>query len=678
MAETDTRRRRLALMQEQARLKGRASPQQTWGEWAYGNIVGNPDDGITNFGESLGTWLNRAGESMTVGLIGDEASAAVTGMLPGRSYDSELARYRDNEDAMSGWGQVTADVAGGIVPALTGVGVMSSAPTLGAAALRGAGIGAGMGAVQGFMEGEEGLASRLGGASIGGLVGGVLGGAIPVAGDMVRRGVRGVSDWSRNRSVGGAVGDALGINPQTAQVLANTIDGQDANSVAAALARGGDDAMLADVPALTGVLDATMRSPTEGASIAAQRIGDRAASSGDEIIDALRLGRQGPYQGVVSTERGVNASNRAIVNPLYERAYNTPIDYSSPQGKAIEELVTRVPPKQLRRAIERATDEMIYDGIPNAQILAEVAEDGSVKMKQLPNVMQLDYIKRAFDDIAEDGTDPLTRQMTSEGRFASRVAKDIRDATKAAVPEYDEALKQAATGIRQRGSVREGSRLLDPNVSVETASELISGATEAEKRLMREGLVAQIEHRLGNIKAVGSDQNVDAREAAKAWSELSSSNTQRKLEALFGSEWPSVKETLDRAGAAVGLRANTAANSATAQRQYTNQMIDDMTQPGALASGQPVQAVRNFLGGVLGTSPDAVAGVRNDIRSELADILTRQGGTAQTAQRAIAEALMANPRNQNAGRFSEQVVRALGLTALPQITGVSNEILEAR
>lgn len=657
------------------RAESEGAGKQTWGEWAYGNIVGNPDDDVTNFGESLGTWLNRAGESATLGVVGDEASAAVTGMLPGRSYDAELARYRDNEDAMSGVGQFTADVAGGLVPAMTGVGAMASAPTLGMAALRGAGLGVGAGAVQGFMEGEDGLADRLGGAAVGGTIGGVIGGAVPVLGDMARRGVRGISDWRRGSAIGNSVGEALDINPQSARVLTDVMQGQDSQSVAAALARGGDQAMLADVPAMTGVLDATMRSPTQGAALAGQRIGDRASVAGDEIVDALRGNRPGPYQGAVSTERAVTSANRQVVNPLYERAYNTPINYAAPEGQAIEELVTRVPPKQLRRAIEKATDEMVYDGLPNLQIIASIADDGTVSFAQKPNVMQLDYIKRAFDEIADDGKDPLTGAMTSEGRFASRVARDIRDATKAAVPEYGEALSQAATGIRQRGAVRDGAKLLDPSMTVETASEVISGATEAEKRLMREGLVAQIEHKLGNIRAVASDQNVDAREAAKAWADLSSENTQRKMSQLFGDEWSGIKDTLDRAGAAVGLRANTAANSATAQRQFTNEMIDDITQPGALASGQPIQAARNLVGGMFGTSPDAVSSMRGDIRSDIADVLTRQGGTAQTAQRAIAEALMRNPQNPIAGRSTEQVIRALGLLAIPQATGSANEVL---
>lgn len=564
------------------------------------------------------------------------------------------------------------EIAGGLVPALAAAGVVGAGSTLPAMIGRGALTGAAEGAAYGFGTGE-GMQDRLQGGAVGGVLGGLIGGAAPVVADIAGRGVRGVSDWARNRNVSGTVADALGVDRGTGRALSELVGAQDPNTVAAALARSGDDAMLADVPGLTGILDTTMRSPTPGATMATGRIGERAALAGDEIMDALRGGQQGPFVGPVATERAISKQGRATVNPLYERAYNTAVDYASPEGMAIEELISRVPPKQLAKAVQDATDQMIYDGLPNPQVLMEIAEDGTVKLAQLPNVMQLDYIKRAFDNIAEAGKDPLTGALTPDARFAARVARDVREATKAAVPEYGEALDAAATGIRARGAVREGGKLLDPSMTVETALEVIEGATEAEKRLMRDGLAAQIEHRIGNIKAVGSDPNIDAREAASAWSTLSSKNTQDKLAALFGDEWPAMKETMDRAGAAVGLRASTSANSATAGRQAASELIDEITQPGALRSGQPVQAARNFVGGITGASPDAVARLKQNIRSELADVLTRQGGSAQDAVRVIAQALAKNPMNMAAGKGVEEIVRLLGMTSIPATAGAAND-----
>ena len=162
-----------------------AEPQERgFGAVLKDNLIG-VDDGVTSYGEALGTWLNRGGESMTLGLVGDEASAAVGAPIKralGNSdatYESELARFRQNEENMSGAGRLSADLFGAIAPAALGVGVVSAAPTLGRAMARGAGLGAGAGATQGFMEGEGGLSNRAQSGVVGGAIGGAFGGALP-------------------------------------------------------------------------------------------------------------------------------------------------------------------------------------------------------------------------------------------------------------------------------------------------------------------------------------------------------------------------------------------------------------------------------------------------------------------------------------------------------------------
>lgn len=160
-----------------------AAPERGMGQVLYDNIIGDPNDGTQSYGESLGTWLNRAGESMTLGLAGDETSAAAYSMLPGRTYEGELERFRTNEENMSGLGRVSADIAGAILPALGGVGLAAKAATIPRTILRGALIGGAQGGTMGFMEGEGGLANRANTAAWGGGLGAALGGILaPVAG----------------------------------------------------------------------------------------------------------------------------------------------------------------------------------------------------------------------------------------------------------------------------------------------------------------------------------------------------------------------------------------------------------------------------------------------------------------------------------------------------------------
>lgn len=689
----------LELVQAQLKMRQPEQKPQTWGEWAYGNVIGNPDDNVTNFGESLGTWFGRAGESATAGLLGDEFNAALYSAIPGRSYDEELARLRANEENMSGFGQVSADLFGAAVPAaltagaalgpqlaartsgvpiigrLMGAGASLAPASAGGRAIASALAGGAQGAAYGFMEGENGLADRLGGAGVGGLLGGAIGAVTPAVTGMIGRGAQAVSDWGRNTAIGRQVGDALGVGPEAARVVTEFAGRESPQDVAAILARSGDEAMLADIPSLTGVLDYTINSPTVGARTASDRIGARAAAGGDEIVDAVRGGQSGPFLGPVAAERGINATTRAKLHPKYEEAYNTIIDYTTPEGRNIEELITRIPSKKLNEAFDKATDRMVYEGHPKAQALIEIAEDGTAQLKELPNVIQLDYLKRAFDEIASAGEDPLTGKLTPDAAFAARIARDIRDATKEAVPAYSDALSTAATGIRAGEAVRKGGKILDPSMTTEQAYDIIRNATDAEKRLIRDGLAAQFEHKIGNIKAVASDRNVDAREAARAWSDLSSKNARDKLRMVFGDEWPQFEEVLNRAGSGVGLRADVAANSKTVQRTATKEMIDDITAPGAIRAGQPLQVGRNVWGGMTGGSPDAVASLREGVRSEIADILTRQGGTPQKAIDEIAKALAANPGNPSAGDISKILAQIVGMSTVTSAVGGANEVL---
>jgi hypothetical protein len=151
------------------------------------NLIGT-NDGVQSPGEALGTWLNRAGETATLGLVGDEASAAAYSMLPGRSYDAELERMRANERNMSGAGRISADISGAILPALAGFGMASTAKTIPGMIARGAATGGAQGATLGFMEGEGGVENRADNAMMGGGIGAALGGIVaPVAGALANR-----------------------------------------------------------------------------------------------------------------------------------------------------------------------------------------------------------------------------------------------------------------------------------------------------------------------------------------------------------------------------------------------------------------------------------------------------------------------------------------------------------
>lgn len=556
----------------------RPAAAPAYDEGGVGGRINNVADAVANgatfgFGDEIGARLNSWTGYNTE-----------TGSYDGnRTYDQELEAIRQRRAGFKEADPIpafAAELLGGAAPAAAGVGVVSGGGSLAARMGRGAATGAGLGAAYGFGEGEGGLANRAQSGLLSGLVGGAVGGAIPAVADAGRSLYRMGQEAYRNSSIGNQIGNQLGVSPQAGRFIGEAISAENPADMAAALGRAGPDAMLADAsPALAGRLDATMRSPVAGAGLARQRVDDRAGEAFYDVMDAIDPG-QGPRMGPIAQQNAMRAQARPGVNAAYQQAYNTPIDYASDAGREIESLVKRLPSGTAQRAIRSANERMAYDGTPAAQIMASIADDGTVTMQQMPNVMQLDYLKRAFDEIARDGTDPVTRSMNSDASFASRIARDIREATADAVPAYRDALSSAASDIRQRGAMDTGASLLRPQTTVEEVARSVTEATPAELRAMRQGVVGQMRHILGNVRAIATDQNIEPRQAMQALRELSSPNSQAKLEALYGEAYPQIKQSIDRASAALGLRASTSANSATAARQFADREItESVTQP---------------------------------------------------------------------------------------------------
>lgn len=647
----------------------------TWGQVAYDNLIGDPYNGITSPGERIGTWLNRAGESMTIGTVGDEAAAGFNSLF-GLDYATELARYRQNEQENLGpWGRLSADIFGGIVPAVAGVGAVGQASGLLGRMGIGAGLGLGAGATQGFMEGEDGLANRGVNALIGGAAGGILGGAVPLAAQLGRSAVAGIANRVRDRRIGQTLASQLDVNPRTAQVLAEIVGSEDQDALAAALRRAGPNAMLADGSnALSQTLDAAIQSPVPGTVLARERIANRAGDAYYGLMDALDpyAGPRLPPQAAMTS---IREGARDALGDAYRAAYSTPIPYgremsataigntdaATDAAQGLLGLTNRIP----AQAINYANQLMRVRGEQSAQIMASIADDGSVTFQRLPDVRQWDYIKQALDFMAEagDGAGALGGQ-TRLGSAYQSLARDIRDNLARAVPAYGDAVSTAADTITRRQAVQFGTELLSPRVTTEEALERIGQATEPQLRAMRDGVIGQINEAMGNVRAVGVDQNVDARQALAALRQFSSPNAQTRLAMLFGDQWDTIRTRIDEASAAVGLRARTATGSQTAPRQFANQLIEDVTSPSALERGRPIEALRNTAAGLAGASPEAIQRAQAAVRSQLADALTRPD-FAQRAVPAIQGALAANPYNLGAGGNTALGIGILGYMAAP-------------
>lgn len=309
--------RRLAEMAVKLRSQPEPQQEQTWGEWLQGNIFGNSEDGITNAGEAIGSWLNRAGESMTGGLIGDEASAAVSGMLPGRSYEGELSRYRANERDLGLAGQLTADLAGGLVGGIAagGAGILPQASSLLGRMGYGALAGAGLGAAQGFMEGEGNLSNRLENAGSGAAFGGILGAATPA----VVSGARAAGGSIRDMVTGG-VDTVLGRASQgrADRAIARTMDraGMDQNAVARALAEASQDGQSE-----FRIMDA-LGKPGQRRASGIVRGGEEGADELARFLAQRQLDQTDRVGGIIEDQLGFRSAptNAALNTPEYALA----------------------------------------------------------------------------------------------------------------------------------------------------------------------------------------------------------------------------------------------------------------------------------------------------------------------------------------------------------------------
>lgn len=624
----------------EAAMKSGRQPGEPYDPGTFGAYMGNLAPGLT-FGGA------------------DEIAAGIGSVFEDRTYDEILTGLRERQKATEEqhpYASMAGKITGALAPGALATKAMASARTFPGMAASGAGWGAAGGATQGFLEGEGGAGNRLAGAGWGGLIGGGLGAAIPLVGAGVKEAWRAGSDMLNRSRIGSTVGKEFGVSNATGRVLSDLIGQDDPAAMRAALARGGPTAMLADVsPQATGALDMAMRSPIPAARAAGQAVEGRAAAAYDDVTRAMD-DLMGTPTGIRTAQQGIMDASAPARRAAYDAAYAAPIDYSAPAGaKLLDEITPRIP----QQAIDYANRLMQLKGEKSAQIMASIGDDGVVTFTRPPDVRQWDYIKQGLDMMAEtgEGAGALGGQ-TRLGSAYQGLAREVRDAVGELVPEYKAALSVASDAISERKAVEFGSKLLRTTTTPEMAREAMDGATAAELAAMRQGVRSQIQNVLGDVRKVASDQNLDARAVSKAFSDLSSENAQSKMAMLLGKDWPALKAELDKAGVALGLRARTSANSATFGRGAAEARIAEEVTPGALRSGKPLQAVKNLVAGALGASPDAVRRMRDEVKGELASVLTRQGGADQ-AINSILAALAGNQTNPLAGTGARSLVETL-------------------
>lgn len=550
-------------------------------------------------------------------------------------------------------------------------------PSVGRAAATTGLLGAVEGGIYGAGLGEgAGRAETAGtGALFGGLLGGALGGAAPV----VAAGAENVAGLFRRSDVAKIASD-LGISREAATVIKNTFDqGGDIAAARAAIQRAGSEGMLADAGfAAQALLDASAATGGRAGQIAREAVEGRMTRTGealDKTLDTvLGTAPLGPRTAVDAiAERTAPARELA-----YTTAYQTPINYAAPQGMKIEEVLGRVAPDDLIAGIVEANKEMRSRGMVNQQIMAVLDASGNVQfLREMPNVQQLDEIKKALQKIAYDNTDDFGR-LTGTGQRYARLAGELRDAVADAVPDYRTAVSIGGDKLAEERAFMLGRDLLSSRTEIEDIGfELGKKPSAAQVEAAKSGLRSYIAKVLGDVRAVPSDMNLDARQVVKAVTDMSSDNSRAKIRALMGAEADALLKQVDEAAQSAVVRTALATNSKTAIRGNIKQTVDELTTPGVLGqamAGDPINTSKAIIQAVTGQTEEFTAQQRQRIFEDIARALTeKKGKTALSALNYLEQAMRGQPltaaQNEFLARQIAGTTMIAGIPAAQEVTG---------
>jgi hypothetical protein len=542
-------------------------------------------------------------------------------------------------------------------------GFVAAAPALGGQALRAGLIGAGAGGAEGLIsgfgrgEGEDRVASSIEGGTFG-LLGGPISMAVPLAGAGIK------SAWQNFQGTPvSEIANRFGISKDAAKAVHYALRNDDFEAASLALQRAGSTSMLADAgPATRQLLDASVTYGGTSSRIAREAVDSRAAESGarmNQVLDDLL----GPSEGTDALRRSIREETSLSRDATYRAAYAEPIDYSGRRGRHLENLMQRVP----QSAINRANELMRVEGVQSAQILADIADDGSIRFIRMPDVRQLDYITRALGDVAsaQNAAGGLLGGTTQLGRATENLSRDIRRTLRNEVPAYATALDTAADAISRTNAVTLGASILNPSTTREMVRNGLRGASTAEREAAKAGFRSALDEKLANVNAVASDPNIEIREFQKLANEFRSRAMRENMESLLGpANANRLYKELDEQVVSLELRAAIARNSATALRTGVKGVVEDITAPNILKTlvsegpkSGPVNAIKRFMAVLTGTTSEAQAIRQMGIYDEIAGTLVGlRGQQAQQALRLVQKAMAGDALNEGQART---IARAL-------------------
>lgn len=601
----------------------------------------------------VGEWLDEA-----VGMVSPKAAQAM------RQTSDAMERQNPGQSA-------ALNIGGGIaytVPMLLAAGPSKAADwvangaTRATQALRSAAAVAPAGAVEGAasFSGRAEPGKRLEAAGTGALVGGALSAALSVFAPVFSEGVATLARRIKKLDVS-TIADEFGLSAPAARVVRRYLMADDLDAAANVLARGGDDAMLANAgPATRQALDTAMSTGGEALSIARGRVGEAVNTAGRKFVNAVDTILGTADGGIKGAARAISQGTAKVRKQAYDYAYAQPTPMAGAAGRELEGVLARISPDDLRAAIKEANAEILDSGYQNQNIMASIGPDGKVTFTQPLSVLQLDYIARGLSNVVEQGTDALTGALTPAARRAQGQMRDLRSVLKQNVDGYERALKLGGDAAQQREALSIGRTILNEKTTVEDVRNFLrGGVSEEAKAALRKGMRENLDAIMGRARSTIADlesgaldfasgQNAAA-EAVAAVRTILNRNNLLKARFALGEDAKKLFGELEKMADALVLRAAVARGSATAIRQAGRDQMAAEVAPGIIRRtagnlGNPLEAAREVTQGIVGTDARTISDQEAKYFAEIADALTRiRGPEAQRALIAVREAMAGQP-----------------------------------
>lgn len=536
--------------------------------------------------------------------------------------------------------------------------------TVSGAFARGALFGGSEAAFSGFGAAEGDFSERAIEAIPTGITGATLGGGMAGLISLFAKGATGTAGLD---AAARKVASELGISKQAAMVIGQTLsrEGSSLEDALQNIRRAGDQGMIADADIATAkLLDAVIASGGEAATVGRGAVTERAAEQSEQLSGAMTRALGAEPVGARTAAEQAAARYAPMTRLSYAEAYASPINYTSAAGLEIEDLIKRVPADELRAAFKEANDVMQLQGIQNQQIRATINDDGSIDYEEMPNVIQLDFLKRAMQRIAysDQYTDKFGRPI-GKGADLNIVAGKLRDALGRAVPSYDRAVSMGGNAIRERQAGELGNVLLNDRVTRDELTEAVRGASKTEMDALRLGVRNQIDEIMANVKtSISAGDQGAIEEARKLLRQLSSGANRQKLQMILTPQrYGQLNTKLNEIRAALELQANVAPNSATAIRQQIMKDIEEISGLGMVGSalrGEPLQAGQKVIQALTGMTDEAMVARRNDILKDVAQALTtKRGKEAEIALSYVSEAIQKGRITEAKANYVNQVLQ---------------------